>query len=172
MLKNYFKIALRNLWRRRTYSLINVTGLAVGMACCFLIFLYVHFEFSYDRFHQKADRIYRVVGDLKSSTETLHWYVTPGPLARSIKSEFPQVQGVTRYIDLGVLVQKGSVKFQVTETIWADSSIFSIFDFPLIYGDPRTALKDPNGVVLSESAAVKYFGHSNQIGRASCRERV
>ena len=165
MLKNYFKIALRNLWRKRAYSFINVTGLAVGMTCCFLIFLYVHFEFSYDRFHQKADRIYRVVGDLKSSTETLHWYVTPGPLARSIKSEFPQVQGVTRYIDLGVLVQKGSVKFQETHTIWADSSIFSIFDFPLIYGDPRTALKDPNGVVLSESAAVKYFGHSNPIGQ-------
>jgi putative ABC transport system permease protein len=165
MLKNYFKIALRNLWRKRTYSLINVTGLAVGMACCFLIFLYVHFELSYDRFHQKADRIYRVVGDLKSSTETLHWYVTPGPLARSIKSEFPQVQQVTRFINLGVLVQKESVKFQETRTIWADSSIFSVFDFPLMYGDPRTALKEPNSVVLSESAAVKYFGHSNPVGQ-------
>ena len=165
MLKNYFKIALRNLWRRRTYSLINVTGLAVGMACCFLIFLYVHFEFSYDRFHSKADRIYRVVGDLTSSTETLHWYVTPGPLAKSIRAEFPQVQEVTRFIDLGVLVQKGSVKFQETHTIWADSSIFSVFDFPLIYGDPRTALKEPNSVVLSESAAVKYFGHSNPVGQ-------
>jgi putative ABC transport system permease protein len=165
MLKNYFKIALRNLWRKRTYSLINVTGLAVGMACCFLIFLYVHFEFSYDRFHQKADRIYRVVGDLTSSTETLHWYVTPGPLARSIRAEFPQVQQVTRLINLGVLVQKGSVKFQETHTIWADSSIFSVFDFPLIYGDPRTALKEPNSVVLSESAAVKYFGHSDPVGQ-------
>jgi putative ABC transport system permease protein len=165
MLKNYFKIALRNLWRKRAFSLINVTGLAVGMACCFLIFLYVHFELSYDRFHQKADRIYRVVGDLTSSTETLHWYVTPGPLARSIRSEFPQVQQVTRFINLGVLVQKGSFKFQETRTIWADSSIFSVFDFPLIYGDPRTALKEPNSVVLSETAAVKYFGHSNPVGQ-------
>jgi putative ABC transport system permease protein len=165
MLKNYFKIAFRNLWRKRAYSFINITGLAVGMACCFLIFLYVHFELSYDRFHQKAERIYRVVGDLKSSTEALHWYVTPGPLAKSIKAEFPQVREVTRYIDLGVLVQKGSVKFQETHTIWADSSIFSVFDFPLIYGDPRTALRDPNSVVLSETAAVKYFGHSNPVGR-------
>ena len=165
MLKNYFKIALRNLWRKRAYSLINVTGLAVGMACCFLIFLYVHFELSYDRFHRKADRIYRVVGDLKSSTQTLHWYVTPGPLARSIKSEFSQVQQVTRFINLGVLVQKGSVKFQEEHTIWADSSIFSVFDFPLLYGDSRTALQEPNSVVLSETAAVKYFGHSNPMGQ-------
>jgi len=97
MLKNYFKIAFRNLWRKRGYSLINITGLAVGMACCFLIFLDVHFELSYDRFHHKADRIYRVVGELKSSTETLDWYVTPGPLARSIKGEFPQVEQVTRF---------------------------------------------------------------------------
>jgi putative ABC transport system permease protein len=165
MLKNYFKIAFRNLWRKRAYSLINVTGLAVGMACCFLIFLYVHFELSYDRFHQKADRIYRVVGDQKSSTETLHWYVTPGPLARTIKAEFPQVQEVTRFINLGVLVQKDHFKFREENTIWADSSIFSVFDFPLLYGDPRTALKEPNSVVLSETAAVKYFGHSNPVGQ-------
>jgi putative ABC transport system permease protein len=165
MLKNYFKIALRNLWRKRAYSFINVTGLAVGMACCFLIFLYVHFELSYDRFHQKADRIYRVVGDLTSSTETLHWYVTPGPLARSIKSEFPQVQQVTRFINGSVLIQKGNFKFQETHIIWADSSIFSVFDFPLLYGDSRTALKEPNSVVLSETAAVKYFGHSNPVGQ-------
>jgi putative ABC transport system permease protein len=165
MLKNYFKIAFRNLWRKRAYSFINVAGLAVGMACCFLIFLYVHFELSYDRFHQKADRIYRVVGDLKSSTETLHWYVTPGPLARSIKSEFPQVQEVTRFINGSVLIQKGHFKFSETQSIWADSSIFSVFDFPLLYGDPRTALKEPNSVVLSETAAVKYFGHVNPVGQ-------
>jgi putative ABC transport system permease protein len=165
MLKNYFKIALRNMWRKRAYSFINVTGLAVGMACCFLIFLYVHFELSYDRFHQKADRIYRVVGDLKSTTETLHWYVTPGPLARSIKAEFPQVQEVTRFINGSVLIQKDHFKFQETRSIWADSSIFSVFDLPLIYGDPRKALKEPNSIVLSESAAVKYFGHVNPIGR-------
>jgi putative ABC transport system permease protein len=165
MLKNYVKIALRNLWRKRAYSFINVTGLAVGMACCFLIFLYVHFELSYDRFHQKADRIYRVVGDLTSSTETLHWYVTPGPLARSIKSEFPQVQEVTRFIELGVLVQKDHFKFREAHTIWADSSIFSVFDFPLKYGNPHTALREPNSIVLSATAAVKYFGHSNPIGQ-------
>jgi putative ABC transport system permease protein len=165
MLKNYFKIALRNLWRKRAYSFINVTGLAVGMACCFLIFLYVHFELSYDGFHQKADRIYRVVGDYKSSSETLHWYETAGPLARSIEAEFPQVQQTARFINLTALVRVGNFKFQEMHTIWADSSIFSVFDFPLIDGDPRTALKEPNSVVLSETAAIKYFGHSNPVGQ-------
>jgi putative ABC transport system permease protein len=126
---------------------------------------YVHFELSYDRFHQKADRIYRVVGDLKSSTETLHWYVTPGPLARSIKNEIPQVQEVTRFTNGSVLIQKDHFKFQETHTIWADSSIFSVFDFPLKYGDPRTALKEPNSIVLSETAALKYFGHVNPVGQ-------
>src|SRR5580704_3618747 len=153
MLKNYFKIAFRNLWRKRAYSFINITGLAVGMASCFLIFLYVHFELSYDQFHHKADRIYRVVGDWRSSGETLHWYVTPGPLARSIKSEFPEVQEVTRFINGTVLVRKGNFKFQETHTIYADSSIFSVFDFLLKYGDPLTALKEPNSIVLSETAA-------------------
>jgi putative ABC transport system permease protein len=165
MLKNYFKIAVRNLWRKRAFAFINVTGLAVGMACCFLIFLYVHFELSYDRFHRKADRIYRVVGDLRSSGESLQWYATPGPLAGSIKSEFPQVREVTRFINGSVLVRNGNFKFQETHTIWADSSIFSVFDFPLKYGDPNTALKEANSIVLSETAALKYFGHTNPVGQ-------
>lgn len=165
MLHNYFKIAIINLWRKRAYTVINVTGLAVGMTCCFLIAMYVYFELSYDRFHHQADQIYRVVGDLRSSTETLHWYETPGPLARSIKSEFPQVQKVARFINGSVLVQKGNIKFQETHTIWADPSIFSVFDFPLRYGDPLTALNEPNSIVLSETAAFKYFGYSNPVGQ-------
>ena len=165
MLKNYFNIALRNLWRKRTYTFINVTGLAVGMTCCFLLFLYVRFERSYDQFHQNADRIYRVVGDLHSSSETLHWYATPGPLGRAIKAEFPQVQEVTRVITGSILVRKGNFKFQETRSLWADSSLFSVFDFPLKYGDPHQALKEPNSVVFSETAALKYFGHSNPVGQ-------
>src|SRR5580692_3846428 len=133
MFKNYVKIAVRNLWRKRAYAFINVTGLAVGMASCFLIFLYVHFELSYDQFHRKADRIYRVVGDLKSSGETLNWYVTCGPLGRAIKSEFPQVQEVTRFINGSVLIRKGNFKYQEKHTLWADADIFSVFDFPLQY---------------------------------------
>jgi len=167
MLKNYFTIALRNLWRKKTYALINITGLAVGLTCSFLLFLYVHFERSYDQFHQKADRIYRVVGDIRSSSETLHWYATPGPLGQAIKTEFPQqVQEVTRVITGSILVRKDNFKFQETHSLWADSSLFSVFDFPLIYGDPQKALREPNSIVFSESAAIKYFGaHSNPVGQ-------
>ena len=166
MLKNYFTIALRNLWRKRTYAFINITGLAVGLTSCFLLFLYVHFERSYDQFHQNADQIYRVVGDLRSSSETLHWYATPGPLGQAIKTEFPQqVQEVTRVITGSILVRKGNFKFQETHSLWADSSLLSVFDFPLIYGDPHKALKEPNSIVFSESAAIKYFGHENPVGQ-------
>src|SRR3982751_4338442 len=144
MLKNYFKIAIRNLLRKKTISFINVTGLAVGMAACYLIFLYVHFELSYDRFHSKADRIYRVVGDVKSSAETLHWYSTPGPLAKALTIECPEVLATVRITSANLLVRKGDIKFQERHTLWADSSFFSVFDLPLKYGDPRTALKEPN----------------------------
>src|SRR5258706_11494403 len=150
MLKNYFKIAFRNLWRKRTFSFINITGLAIGMASCFLIFLYVHFELSYDRFHSKSDSIYRVVGDLKSPAETLHWYQTPGPMAKAMKAEFPEVREAVRIVPVSILVRKGNIKFQEEHSLWADSSIFTVFDFPLKYGDPRTALRDPNSIVLSE----------------------
>jgi putative ABC transport system permease protein len=165
MLKNYFLIAFRNLWRKRTYAFINITGLTVGLTCSFLLFTYINFERSYDQFHHKSNQIYRVVGDLHSSSETLHWYATPGPLGRAIKAEFPQVQEVTRVITGSIVVRKGSFKFQETHSLWADSSLFSVFDFPLKYGDPHKALKEPNSVVFSESAATKYFGHSNPVGQ-------
>jgi putative ABC transport system permease protein len=166
MLKNYFKIAVRNLWRKRAYTMINVTGLAVGMACCFLIFLYVHFELSYDRYNSQADRIYRVVGDVKSSSETLHWHNTPGPMARAMKSEFPEIKETVRLIPGSILVRKGDFKFKEEHSLWADPSIFSIFDFPLKYGDPKRALQEPNSIVLSETAAHKYFGDSNPVGQS------
>lgn len=166
MLKNYFTIALRNLWRKRSYTLLNITGLAVGLTCSFLLFLYVHFERSYDQFHPNANQIYRVVGDLRSSSETLHWYATPGPLGQAIKTAFPQqVQEVTRVITGSILVRKGNFKFQETHSLWADSSLFSVFDFPLIYGDPHKALKEPNSIVFSASAAKKYFGNENPVGQ-------
>jgi putative ABC transport system permease protein len=164
MLKNYLKIAFRNLWRKKAFSFINITGLAIGMASCFLLFLYVHFELSYDRFHSKSNSIYRVVGDLKSPAETLHWYQTPGPMAKAMKAEFPEVREAVRIVPVSILVRKDNIKFQEEHSLWADSSIFRVFDFPLKYGDPRTALRDPNSIVLSETAARKYFGDSNPVG--------
>ena len=111
MLRNYFKIAVRNLWRHKTFSFINILGLAVGMSACFLIFLYVSLETSYDNFHSKADRIYRVVTDTKTPSETIKQGITSAPLAINLKRDFPEVEDVVRLSRDGILVRKGNVKF-------------------------------------------------------------
>jgi len=165
MLKNYFKIAFRNLWRKRTYSLINITGLAVGMACCFLIFLYVHFETSYDRFHQKGDRIYRLNCDEKTPTGVIHQGFTSSPMSIAAKQVFPEIQAVVREDFQPMLVRKGKLVFQETNSAYVDSGFFQVFDFPLLRGDARTALKAPLSVVLSVSTAKKYFGDNDPMGQ-------
>ncbi len=166
MLKTYLKIAFRNLWRYKIFSFINILGLAIGLSSCFLIFLYVRFELSYDSFHKNADRTYRLVADVTNSTGTHPGYQTSAPMARSIKASFPEVQSVTRVIPADVLVVKDDIKFQEENALWADSSFFSIFDFPLKFGDPKTALVEPNSIVFSETAARKYFGNANPVGQS------
>jgi putative ABC transport system permease protein len=164
MLKNYFKIAYRNLLKNKVFSFINLLGLGVGMSAFFLIYQYVAFELSYDAFNTKADRIYRLVTDIKTPSETLNTPVTSAPMAINIKTDFPEVENAVSLWYDNVLVRKNDVKFMEEKTVYADPSIFSIFDSPLIYGDPQTALKDPYSIVLSETAAKKYFGNKNPVG--------
>jgi len=165
MIKNYLKIAFRNLWRQKIFSLINIMGLAVGMTACFLIFLYVRFELSYDSFHSKADRIYRVVADIKTPTEVINadrpaWAVPP-----NVKDEFPEVESFVRITDDNLLVRKGEIKFQEENAVWADSAFFHVFDFKLLKGNPQTALRDQFSIVFSETAAKKYFGKQDPMGQ-------
>jgi putative ABC transport system permease protein len=165
MLKNYFKIAFRNLWRHRVFSLINILGLTVGMTACFLIFLYVRFELSYDKFHSKGDRIYRIICDIKTPTEVMKpggpsWAVGP-----HLMGGFPEVEAAVRTTDDELLVRRGNVKFQEKNSLWADSSFFDMFDFKLIKGNPHTALNEPLSIVFSESAVKKYFGNADPIGQ-------
>lgn len=165
MFKNYLKIAFRNLWRHKTFSIINILGLAVGISACFLIYLYVHLETSYDNFHSKADRIYRVVTDTKTPTETISEGLTTTPIAINLKKDFPEVEDAVRLGRDGFLVRKGDIKFQEEESVMADSTFFNVFDFPLVAGDKNTALKQPMSIVLSQTAAKKYFGHTNPMGQ-------
>jgi len=165
MLKNYFKIAFRSLWRHRGFSLLNIVGLAVGMAAFFLIYQYVRFENSYDDFVTKRDRVYRLVTDLKSSAETLHWSSTSMPMAINLKREYPEIEDIVRLNGQTMLLKRGDVEFPEKWTVFADSGLFRIFDYPLIEGDPATALKEPFSVVLSQSTAKKYFGDSDPIGQ-------
>ncbi len=165
MFKNYFKIAFRNLWKNKVFSFINILGLMVGMTACFLIFLYVKFELSYDAFNTKADRIYRLVTDLKTPSDNLHIGSTSWAFAPKIKSELPEVQSFTRVSGGSFLITKGDKKFQEDKMLFADSSLFHVFDFKLIKGNPQTALKYPYSIVLSETYAKKYFGNENPLGQ-------
>ncbi|MDN5284985.1 MAG: transporter permease [Mucilaginibacter sp.] len=165
MIKNYFKIALRNLWKHKVFSFINITGLSIGITACFFIFMYVGFELSYDKFHSKADRIYRLVTDIKTPTETMNTGITAWPFAPNIKNDFPEVESFVRISGGSFLVRRGDVKFQEEKSAFADSTFFKVFDFKLLKGDPRTALSAPASIVFTETAAKKYFGNANPMGQ-------
>src|SRR5882757_6117048 len=123
MFKNYLKVALRNLWRHKAFSFINILGLAVGMTSCFLIFLYVSFETSYDNFNTKAERIYRIVSDLKTPSEIIPVGTTIAPLTIYLKKDFPEIENSVRIGSDGFLVKRGDVKFQEKRTLLADSTL-------------------------------------------------
>ncbi len=178
MIKDYLRTAIRNLWRHRIFSLINIMGLSVGMSACFLIFLYVRFELKYDSFHSKADRIYRMVCDIKTPTEVINTNLPAWAVASNAKDEFPEIASFVRVAQDNLLVRKGDIKFQEPNIMWADSSFFKIFDFNLIKGNPQTVLKEPLSIVVTESAAKKYFGNTDPIGQTllitgdACRSRI
>jgi len=165
MIKNYLKTTFRKLWSRKAFSFINIIGLAIGMTACFLIYLFVNFELSYDKFHTKADRIYRVVADIKTPSEVIHGDGPSWAVAPKAKDEFPEVEAYVRISGDNMLIRKGNVKFQEQNLIYADSAFFKIFDFKLLKGNPQAALKDQLSVVFSETAAKKYFGNSDPVGQ-------
>jgi putative ABC transport system permease protein len=165
MFRNYLKIALRNLWKHKVFSFINILGLTVGMTACFLIFMYVRFELSYDNQHKKAADIYRIVTDLKTPSDLIKtsgpaWAVPP-----NIKRDFPEVKEFVRVSGQSFLVRRGDVKFQEDKSAFADSSFFRVFDFKLLKGDPNTVLTAPLSVVLTTSTAKKYFGKQDPMGQ-------
>jgi putative ABC transport system permease protein len=164
MLKNYLKIALRNIKRHKGYSLINIVGLAVGMACCILILLWVQDELSYDRFHENADDIYRVIQNINFADHSTTWTITQGPLGPSLKEDFPEIINATRITDRGFRLTYDDKSYD-EEVGMADGSLFEMFTFPLVKGDPATALSDPSSIVLTEEMAEKYFGDEDPIGK-------
>lgn len=165
MFRNYFKTALRNLWRHRTFSLINVMGLTIGMTACFLIFLYVRFEMSYEAFHPKADRIYRAVSDLRTPSETINSNGVSYAVGPHAAMEMPEIESFCRIQRNHLIVRYGDRKFKEEISGLADSTAFEIFGWELIKGNPKTALVDPFTIVLTESAAKKYFGEEDPMGK-------
>ncbi|MES2849493.1 MAG: ABC transporter permease [Bacteroidota bacterium] len=167
MIKNYFKIAWRNLLKNKTFSLINITGLASGLACFILIALYVADELSYDKFNEKAERIYRVNSDIVFGGNNLHLAVTADPMGTALKKDCPEVEEYVRfYTSSGSkLVKKGSSFINEDNVAHADSTLFDVFTLPAIAGDTKTALNEPNTVVITESTAKKYFGTTDAVGK-------
>ncbi|MEO6978148.1 MAG: ABC transporter permease, partial [Mucilaginibacter sp.] len=166
MIRNYIKIAFRNLWRHKSFSLINIIGLAVGMTACFLIFMYVRFELSYDKFNQNFDSVYRLNTDIKSPTEVLHWNSASAPMGPALQQDFPEVKANARLFGYGFLVEYQNHRFQENNIQFTDPAIFKIFTFPFVAGDPETALKEPFSIVLTETAAKKYFGNGDALGKS------
>ena len=169
MFKNYLKVAFRNFKRHKGFSFINVAGLSIGMACCALILLFIKDELSYDRFHEKADRIHRVV--FSSSDEdrlptNANGSFGVGP---ALKRDFPEIIETVRIRKMGqgvkVYIGHKDKKFYEERFFFAEPSIFTVFDFPLIKGDPATVLDEPNTIVLTREMAEKYFGDEDPIGQ-------
>ncbi|MHA4842592.1 ABC transporter permease [Flavitalea antarctica] len=166
MIKNYFKIAFRNLWRHRVFSAINVLGLTVGMTACFLIFLYVKFELSYDAFHSRSARIYRMVSDIKTPSETINASGPSWAVAPHLRADFPEIEQAVRVSGAdNMLIRKDDIKFEEPNAVFADSAFFEVFDFELVKGSRQKALQEPFSIVLTEAAAKKYFGNSDPMGK-------
>src|SRR3954463_9018125 len=158
MFKNYLKTAFRTLSKNKFYTSINIIGLAVGLATCLLIFLYVLDEFSYDKYNLNADRIYRVNNEIKFGGNYFDLAQGPAPLGSTMLREFPQVQQYTRVRWYGsFLVKKGNENIQEGRVGYADSTLFDVFTLPMLAGNPKTALKEYHSLVLTEKMAKKYF---------------
>jgi len=166
MLKNYLKIALRNLTKQKLYTIITILGLSIGITCCLLIMLYVKQELSYDRFYPNADRIYRVAHEETTPQKKSYETATPTPLALALKEENPEVEHITRiYFDSQVLFEYEVKRIFEDNVIFADPDFFNVFPFQILKGDLSHLLDAPDSMVLTASMAKKYFGDEDPMGK-------
>ncbi len=165
MLKSYLKTAVRNLWRNKAFSIINIVGLGVGLAACMLIFLYAKDELSFDRFHKNRDQLYHITADFIKADGSIQRLTStgdvPGP---NFKRQIPEIKDFVRIQQNSFTIRSGSEVFD-QEAFDVDSTFFQLFSFPLLEGNPATALKEPNSIVLSKDVAIKFFGNADALGQ-------
>jgi putative ABC transport system permease protein len=165
MIKNYLKSSWRNLRRDLSYSFINISGLAIGIAACLLITLYIVDELSYDKFHKDSERIYRMYIDGQFGNNKFTSLYVPNPAKEALLEEYSQVESATHFIKSEqVRFEYDGKVFVEDEVVYTGSDFFKVFSFPMLKGDPENVLDKPNQVVLTESAAQKYFGNNDPIG--------
>ena len=164
MFNSYLKITFRNIYRNPVYSIINILGLAIGMACFIIIMIWVKGELSYDKFHEHKDQTYRIVN--KKPTATDSYAGTPAPLGQLLIDNFPDILYFTRLSRSELIVRNNNNNkvFNESQFYFVDPSFFKIFTFQFLTGNPETALKEPNSIVITESIAYKYFNKSDPIG--------
>ncbi|WP_158861507.1 ABC transporter permease [Lunatibacter salilacus] len=173
MFKNYITIAWRNLLKKKVYSFINIVGLGLGMACCFLIFMFVQDELSFDSYHEKGDRIYRLThGSLPAADQSENasakpfWVWHNAPVGAAIQSYFPEIDKIVQFSGRSdILLTDGENSYQEEGVFFMDSTAFDIFSWQVIKGDPKTALTAPYSMVMTESTAKRYFGNEDPIGQ-------
>ncbi len=166
MFKNYLKIAWRNLGKNKGYSAINIGGLAIGMTCFLLIAMFIKNELSYDTYHEKADNIYRIVHHGSEDNLEDRWVWGNAPVGPALKADFSEVIEKVQFSGRSdVLLEYNERTFQEGNTFYVDETVFKVFSWPLLAGNPETALKAPYSIVLTESTAKKYFGNEDPIGK-------
>ncbi len=166
MIKNYFKVAIRNIFKHKAFSFINITGLAIGIACSVLILLFVTHELSYDKFHEKADRIHRIAVRASIGNTKIRQTYSSSETFRKLLLDFPEIESGVKFFRLGeVPVISGDRTFYESRFYAVDETFYDIFTVPLIHGDPKSVLSNPNTMVLSRDSAVKYFGTTDAVGR-------
>jgi putative ABC transport system permease protein len=165
MFKNYFITSMRSLMRSKGFSMINIVGLAVGLATFSLISFYVYHQLSFDRYHKNADRIFRVVENLRTENEMLFQSTSSPPMGPRFQREFPEVESYVRFQNWSLLADRNGISYYEPECYITDSTVFDVFSFKLLKGDRKTALREPFSIVLTEPVAKKYFGNEDPIGQ-------
>ncbi|MGD9162882.1 MAG: ABC transporter permease [Desulfobacteraceae bacterium] len=165
MFTNFLKVTLRNLYREKMYAIINIFGLSLAIACCFILGLYLRSELTYDQHNRKYKQIFRVVNEFNKNGKIDSYATTSKLLGPMLIEEYPEIKGFVRFRAIGEDIALPGDKLIDCTVYMADDNVFDVFTHDIIYGDPKTALLDPTGVVVSESFAKKYFGDENPIGK-------
>jgi len=167
MFKNYVKTAVRNIFRTKAFSLINIFGLTIGITCFFLIIVNVRDEFSYDNFHEDKESIYRVALERIYPDNVVFYSIIPSSIGEAMKNDIPEVEDMTRILfqRQAVVIQYEDQTYEEDKILFVEPNFFDMFSIPLIQGDPETVFSTQNSTLLTKDTALKYFGDEDPVGK-------